>query len=170
MAKQAWKTAERRFAAKLQQAAGMVRDPVLKKIVSTTGRVGHLATLGFDILVGNHEDGTALVGEAKHRKVFLTAEAQRALFQIFHIGQEYNRTPVLGFTLAKETFIKYNQNKRRVERDWLIMPLSYAVELLRYRRIVEEASRENPAVAEILKRLLQASSGKEELLVAKDTN
>lgn len=170
MGSQAWKTSERRIASKLQRAAGVVRDPVLKQLVTVTGRVGHLVTLGFDILVGNADDGTALVGEAKRRKAFLTAEAQRALLQIFRIGQEYNRTPVLGFTLTEDVpdYIETNQGKRRIERDWLILPLPFAAELLRYRRAVEEASRDNPAIAEALEWYLRSAPDKEGLLVAKE--
>lgn len=149
---QAWKLAERRIATKLQQAAGRVRDPVLRNLVTVTGRVGHLVMLGFDILVGNPEDGTAIVGEAKRRKTFLAAEAQRALLQIWRIGEEYGRTPVLGFTLTEDTptFLPTNRGKKRVTRDWLVMPLEYATELLLYRRAFAEAGEDNPHVKDAL--------------------
>lgn len=151
MSSPAWKTSERRIASRLQRAAGAVRDVVLRQLVTSTGRVGHLVTLGFDVLAGNPEDGTALVGEVKRRKNVLSAETLRALIQIFVIGQEYKRVPVLAFALTEvPEFVPTKDGKRRLERDWIVMPLSFALELLRYRRAVAEAGRDNPDVAKTI--------------------
>jgi hypothetical protein len=114
----AWKTAEQRIARKLQKAAGVVRDEVLRNLVTSTGRVGHLTELGFDILVGNGADGTAIVGEVKRKKYFLSADAVRALLQIFARGIEYGRTPMLGLTLSEDVpgFVDTNRGRKRLER------------------------------------------------------
>lgn len=128
---------ERDIAKKLQAAAGRVNDPVLVNLVTDTGRVGQLTSLGFDILVGNPETNTALVGEAKRRKVFLGADALRALIQVATISYEWNRQPVLGFELPTETvpeFVPTKRGKRRLDRRWLVATLPYACELLRARR------------------------------------
>jgi hypothetical protein len=157
----AWKTAEQRIARKLQKAAGVVRDEVLRNLVTSTGRVGHLTELGFDILVGNGADGTAIVGEVKRKKYFLSADAVRALLQIFARGIEYGRTPMLGLTLSEDVpgFVDTNRGRKRLERDWLLMPLSKATELIRVRRIVAELSRENTAFGEVLRRALNGEEG-----------
>ena len=133
-----WKQAERRFAAALQDAAGRVDDPRLSPLVTSTGRVGHLTDLGFDILVGNGP--VALVGEAKRRKAFFVAEAVRALVRLVRIGAEWGRTPALCVTLPDDVpaFVDTNNGKHRVPRDWVLLPLPFVVELLKARRGVEQ--------------------------------
>lgn len=152
MANQRWKVAERRLATLLQKAAGKVRDPILRKLVTTTGRVGHLTELGFDVLVGNPEDGVAYVGEAKRRKTFLGADALRALLQVARLAVDYGRTPLLGFTLADDVpaFIQTERGKHRLERDWVVMPLPHAIELIEYRRMVAILSRRNAYFREMV--------------------
>ena len=131
-----WKIAERRIATALQKAAGRVRDPKLAPLCTSTGRVGHLTELGFDVLAGNPEDGTALVGECKRRKSFFVAEAFRALLQIIRIGHEWERTPVMGISLSDDVpaFIETARGKYRIPRDWVLMPLGFAEELLKAKR------------------------------------
>jgi hypothetical protein len=139
VANQRWKTSEREFATKLQKAAGRVTDPKLAPLVTITGRVGHLTELGFDILVG--EGATALCGEAKRRKAFLSADATRALLQIDRIGNEWDRVPVLGFRLADDipSHHEGQRGKRyRVNRNWLVMPLPFAERTIAALRFIEE--------------------------------
>lgn len=131
---QRWKGAERRVATELQIAAGVVRDKVFRNLVTTTGRVGHLTELGFDILVGNPEDGIALVGEVKRRQLpkWLTG----ALVQIVQKGVEYDRTPVFAFTLADDVpvYVDTKDGKKRIPRDWVAFPLADACRLIAAQR------------------------------------
>lgn len=131
------KTSERELAIKLQTAAGRVTNPIFAKLATATGRVGHLVDLGFDILVGNGP--TAIAGEAKRRKNFLSADALRALLQIDRIAGEQNLNPVLAFRLADdvETYHpeKLAGRKVRVTREWALAPIDYfckAIAALRY--------------------------------------
>lgn len=139
------KDAEREFAVRLQGAAGRVKNPALENIVTETGRVGQITDLGFDILVGNDEHGTALVGESKRRKTVLGADALRALTQIFRISVEWDRVPAFCVMLADnaEQWVATKRGKRRMERRWVMLPLPFVEELLRYRRIVA-VLRKNP--------------------------
>lgn len=138
MSDQRWKQAERRIATALQKAAGKVTDPRIAPLVTSTGRVGHLVALGFDLLVGEGE--TALVGEAKRRRTFLSADALRALLQIIRIGFEWGRWPVLGFSLTESVpaFIDTRNGKKRIPRDFLVLPLSFAEKTIAALRYVEE--------------------------------
>jgi hypothetical protein len=146
MATQTWKIAERNLATTLQRAAGRVRDHICLNLVTSTGRVGHLVDLGFDVLVGNPEDGTAIVGEAKRRKVILGAEALRALIQIWVIGIEWDRVPLFGITFADNVpqWVQTKRGKKRIDRNWTAVPLPYMEDLLRTRRLVAELRRDYP--------------------------
>jgi hypothetical protein len=130
--------AEREISIRLQRAAGRIADPRLEPMTTVTGRVGQLTSLGFDILVGNGE--TAIVGEAKRRKSFLAADALRALLQIARISFEWARTPVLAFRLADDipAFIDTKLGKRRLERDYLVLPMSFAEKAIMAMRYLEE--------------------------------
>jgi hypothetical protein len=130
--------AERGFAKALQRAAGRVEDPVLRNVVTSTGRVGELTSLGFDLLIGNPETGTALVGESKRRKTTLGAEALKALLQLVRISHEWKRAPAFCFALADNApeWVPTRDGKRRVPRSWVAFPLEYVCSLL-------EAKREN---------------------------
>lgn len=126
------KSSEREMAVQLQAAAGRIRDRTLTKLVTVTGRVGHLVEWGFDILVGNGP--TAIVGEAKRRQKFLTADALRALLQIDRISREWERTPVLAFRLADDVqeyhTEKVEGKKVRVRREWGVVPLPFLCEAI----------------------------------------
>lgn len=135
MADKKWKVAERKIATALQKAAGKVRDKVLRQLVTSTGRVGHICELGFDILVGNPEDGTALVGEVKRRS--LPKWLVDALVQVAGLGEEYGRNPILVFEFADDVevkFIEVKGAKKRLNRDWAVVPFPYFEELLAFRR------------------------------------
>lgn len=146
---QAWKTDEREFARSLQKGAGAVKHPPYTSMVTPTGRVGHITELGFDILVGNPEHGTALVGESKRRKTFLGADALRALYQIVGKSFEYDRVPAMCFALSDnaEQWVPVSggpkPRKARMIRRWVMLPLAYVEELLRYRRVVASLRRQN---------------------------
>lgn len=131
------KASERDLAIKLQTAAGRVVNPLFAKLATSTGRVGHLVDLGFDILVGYGP--TAIAGEAKRRQNFLSADARRALLQIDRIAGEQALNPVLAFRLADdvETYHeeKLKGRKVRVTREWAVAPIDYfckAIAALRY--------------------------------------
>ena len=136
----AWKTAERAFAAQLQAAAGRVKSPLLEPLVTVTGRVGHIYSLGFDILVGNEQ--TALLGEAKRRRTTLSADAVRALVQVFVKAIEWERTPAFCIAVpplaAAPAFVDTKQGKVRLERNWVALPLRAVCELLYARRFLAE--------------------------------
>lgn len=134
-----WKTFEREAARLLQKAAGPVRDPQLKPLVTKTGRVGHIGELGFDILVGNGK--TAIAGEAKRRDLpkWLTS----ALRQIVSRAVEWKRTPVLVFQLKaddpKELWVELDGGgKTRMIREWALVPLQEYAALVEERRLREE--------------------------------
>ena len=131
------KSSERELAVQLQTAAGRIRDRALTKLVTVTGRVGHLVEWGFDILVGNGP--TAICGEAKRRQKFLTADALKALLQIDRIAHEWERIPLLAFRLSDDVADyhteKVDGKKVRVRREWGMMPmpsLAEAIAALRY--------------------------------------
>lgn len=134
------KSSERELAVQLQTAAGRIRDKALTKLVTVTGRVGHLVEWGFDILVGNGP--VAIVGEAKRRKNFLSADALRALLQIDRIAHEWERTPVLAFRLSDDVADyhaeKVGGKKVRVRREWGVVPMPFLTELLAARRYLVE--------------------------------
>src|SRR5215212_8676409 len=139
-AQQRGKTSEREMACKLQAAAGRIRDRALTKLVTATGRVGHLVEWGFDILVGN--GATALVGEAKRRQKFLSADALRALLQIDRIAYQWERRPVLAFRFSDDVPTYHTElvegKKVRIRREWAVLPFDYATELLAARRFIAE--------------------------------
>lgn len=137
--------AERYMAIRLQRAAGRVLDPALDNIVTSTGRVGELTSLGFDILVGNHSDGTAIVGEAKRRKTTFGAEALRALVQIFRISVEWDREPAFCLALAdnSEQWVATKKGKKRMPRRWVMFTLEYAEKLLQTQRLVNKLRRDS---------------------------
>jgi hypothetical protein len=134
------KTSEREMAVKLQAAAGRIRDRALTKLVTATGRVGHLVEWGFDILVGN--GAVALVGEAKRRQKFLSADALRALLQIDRIAYEWERRPVLAFRFSDDVPTYHTElvegRKVRIRREWAVLPFDYANELMAARRFIAE--------------------------------
>lgn len=136
----AWKTSERAFAAQLQSAAGRVNSLLLEPLVTVTGRVGHLTELGFDILVGNGP--TALLGEAKRRRTTLSADAIRALTQVFVKAAEWERIPAFCIAVpplaAAPTFVETRRGKIRLERNWVALPLKATCELLYARRFLAE--------------------------------
>lgn len=137
-AQQRGKTSEREMAVQLQAAAGRIKDRALTKLVTVTGRVGHLVEWGFDVLVGNGP--TAIVGEAKRRQRFLSADALRALLQIDRIAYEWERTPVLAFRLSDDVedfhTEKVDGKKVRIRREWAVAPLAFFCELLAARRFI----------------------------------
>jgi len=146
---QAWKVDERQFARQLQSGAGRVQHAPYTSMVSPTGRVGHITELGFDILVGNPEHGTDLAAESKRRKTFLGADAKRALYQVVSKAFEYGRKPTMCYALTEgdDLWVPVaggpKARKARMIRRWVMMPLDFVEELLRYRRIVA-ILRDNP--------------------------
>ena len=136
----AWKDSERRTAAKLQKAAGRVEDPQLEAMVTDTGRVGHLTSLGFDILVGNGPTG--ICGEAKRRKNSLTKEMLGALKQIVGIARNFKRTPVLVLSLTQE-----QAPERSIPRDWVLVPLDFFCEAVEALALSEHNQEKRNGVA-----------------------
>lgn len=129
------KRTERAFSQLLQDAAGAVTDAVCRNLVTSTGRVGHITALGFDFLVGNHEDGTALLGESKDRKTVLGVDAKKALMQVYAKAVEWNREPVFCFRLPDDmTRVEIHGKEKAMERDWCAVRADYLAELLEFRR------------------------------------
>ena len=148
MASDAWKTYERHLCSTLQRVAGPVKEVGLRGIITTTGRVGHLTSLGIDGLAGDHKDGVALVVEAKRRKMpvwFLDAVSQ-----ISEAAGTFERHPVIGFSLASDfgrqqvvkakdgTVKKVGGKAIALHKEWAAVPLDYFAELLAARRLVAE--------------------------------
>ena len=144
-ARERGKSSEREMAVQLQAAAGRIRDRALSKLVTVTGRVGHLVEWGFDILAGNGP--TAIVGEAKRRQKFLTADALKALLQIDRIAREWERIPVLAFRLSDDVADYHTElvegKKVRVRREWGVVPMAFLGELLAARRFIAEHTDQN---------------------------
>lgn len=134
--------AERYFAVRLQRAAGRVTG-VYENLVTSTGRVGQLTDLGFDILVGNPGDGVDLVGESKQRKTTFGADALRALKQLFRISVEWEREPVFCASFPDNEFVDTKKGKKRLPKRWVMFTLEYAEKLIRTQRMVNQLRRES---------------------------
>lgn len=145
----AWRSWERKLCSTLQRIVGPVKEIGLRNIVTETGRVGHLTSLGMDGIVGDHKEGVALVIEAKRRKMpkwFLEDVAQ-----ISEISGAYERQPLIGFSLASDFGrqqsvkdaagkVKKDRSGRAIplHKEWAAVPLDYMAELLAARRMVAE--------------------------------
>lgn len=144
----AWRTFERLLCSTLQRVAGVVKEVGLSGIVTTTGRVGHLTSLGIDGFAGNRPEGVGLVVEAKRRKLpkwFLDA-----VVQISEAATTFERHPVLGFSLdsdfGRQQIVKNKDGTAKkvsgksipLVKDWAAVPLPYLAELLAARRMVAE--------------------------------
>jgi hypothetical protein len=155
-ASDAWKTWERKLCDILQRVAGRVVELGLAGIVTTTGRVGHLTSLGVDGFAGDHADGVALVIEAKRRKMpkwFLEAVAQ-----VSEAGGTFGRYPVIGFSLAsdfgRQQVIKNKDGSTKkiagkaiaLEKEWAAVPVDYLAELIAARRMLAHLMDDTPSL------------------------
>jgi hypothetical protein len=109
-------------------------------IADWSGRPHHRAGLRHP--VGNSEHGTDLAAESKRRKTFLGADAKRALYQVVSKAIEYGRKPAMCYAVTEGDDLwvpvvgGLKPRKARMIRRWVMMPLDFVEELLRYRRIV----------------------------------
>jgi hypothetical protein len=129
----AWKSFEQKLCARLQAIVGSVQELGLAGIVTSTGRVGHLTSLGIDGIVGDNRNG--LVIEAKRRK--MPKWFQDAVEQISVISGKFGRYPVLGFSLAPDFGRKQKIEGQVLHREWVSIPLEFFEELLSDRMQVD---------------------------------
>ena len=137
----AWKSWESKLCKELLAVVGPVTEPGLRTLATSTGRVGHLTSLGFDGLVGT-AGRLGLVVEAKRRKMpkwFLEAVAQ-----ISEISGQYERIPVIGFSLASDlgtAVVLRNKDgspklgpdgkSLKTHKEWAAVPLPVLLDLLK---------------------------------------
>jgi|GEM_PF-6412388 len=124
MPEQRWKRKEREAIKALQAIFGRVSDPTLARLLTSTGRVGHLTRFGIDGIVGNNP---GFVVEVKARKRMLTKPAIEALLQTIDRAKRFDRIPLFVVVLGDDVPAR-TENGARVEREWVMMP----------RRVLEE--------------------------------
>jgi len=114
-----WKREERKVIKALQAVFGRVSDPSLARLITQTGRVGHLTRFGFDGIVGNDP---GYIVEVKARKGMLTKQAIEALLQTIDRAAPFDRIPLLAVVLGDDAPAR-TANGVKVEREWVLMPL-----------------------------------------------
>jgi len=119
-----WKRKERDAIKALQAIFGRVSDPSLARLLTSTGRVGHLTRFGVDGFVGN-DPGFAV--EVKARKKMLTKQTIEALLQTIDRAARFDRIPLFVLVFGDDVPTR-TENGARVEREWVMMP----------RRVLEE--------------------------------
>ena len=119
-----WKRKERAAIKALQALFGRVSDPSLARLLTSTGRVGHLTRFGVDGFVGN-DPGYAV--EVKARKRMLTRPTLDALLQTIDRAARYERIPLFVLVFGDDVPTR-TENGARVDREWVMMP----------RRVLEE--------------------------------
>lgn len=115
-----WKRKEREVLKALQATFGRVSDPTLARLLTVTGRVGHLTRFGFDGIVGNNP---GFVVEVKARKHMLTKQTIDALLQTVDRAAQFNRIPLLAVVLGDDVPAR-TASGVKVERNWVLIPLS----------------------------------------------
>jgi hypothetical protein len=114
-----WKRKERDVLKALQAIFGRVSDPTLARLLTATGRVGHLTRFGFDGIVGNNP---GFVVEVKVRKRMLTKQTIDALLQTVDRAAQFNRIPLLAVVLSDDVPTR-TASGAKVEREWVLIPL-----------------------------------------------
>jgi hypothetical protein len=115
-----WKRKEREVIAALQATFGRVSDPTLTRLLTRTGRVGHLTRFGFDGIVGNNP---GFVVEVKVRKRMLTKQTINALLQTVDRAAQFGRIPLVAVVLGDDVPTR-TASGVKVERNWVLIPLS----------------------------------------------
>lgn len=114
-----WKRKEREVLKALQAVFGRVSDPTLARLVTQTGRVGHLTRFGFDGIVG---DEPGFIVEVKARKGMLTKQTIDALLQTVDRAAQFNRIPLVAVVLGDDVPAR-TASGVKVEREWVLIPL-----------------------------------------------
>jgi len=114
-----WKRKEREVIAALQATFGRVSDPTLARLLTATGRVGHLTRFGVDGFVGNNP-GFAV--EVKARKRMLTKQTIDALLQTVDRAAQFNRIPLVAVVLGDDVPAR-TASGVKVPREWVLIPL-----------------------------------------------
>ena len=122
-----WKRKEREVIAALQATFGRVSDPTLARLLTRTGRVGHLTRFGFDGIVG---DNPGFIVEVKARKGMLTKQTIDALLQTVDRAAQFNRIPLVAVVLGDDVPTR-TASGVKVERNWVLIPLSELKKLVR---------------------------------------
>ena len=115
-----WKRKEREVIAALQAIFGRVSEPTLARLLTRTGRVGHLTRFGFDGIVG---DNPGFIVEVKARKGMLTKQTIDALLQTVDRAAQFNRIPLVAVVLGDDVPTR-TASGAKVERNWVLIPLS----------------------------------------------
>ena len=122
-----WKRKEREVIAALQAIFGRVSDPSLARLLTRTGRVGHLTRFGVDGFVGNNP---GFVVEVKARKRMLTKPMINTILQTVDEAARFNRVPLVAVVFGDDV-PKHTASKVKVERNWVLIPLSELKKLVR---------------------------------------
>jgi hypothetical protein len=96
-----------------------VSDPSLARLLTSTGRVGHLTRFGVDGFVGNNP-GFAV--EVKARKRMLTKQTIDALLQTVDRAAQFNRIPLVAVVLGDDVPAR-TASGVKVPREWVLIPL-----------------------------------------------
>jgi len=121
-----WKRKEREALRALQAIFGRVSDPSLARLLTPTGRVGHLTRFGVDGFVGN-EPGFAV--EVKARKRMLTKPTLDALLQTIDRAARFGRIPLFVLAFGDDVPTR-TENGAWVDREWVMMPRRVLDELV----------------------------------------
>jgi len=115
-----WKRKERDVISALQATFGRVSDPTLARLLTSTGRVGHLTRFGFDGIVG---DNPGFIVEVKARKGMLTKQTIDALLQTVDRAAQLGRIPLVAVVLGDDVPAR-TASGVKVPREWVLIPLS----------------------------------------------
>jgi len=121
-----WKRKEREAIKALQAVFGRVGDPSLARLLTSTGRVGHLTRFGVDGFVGNNP-GFAV--EVKARKHMLTKPTLDALLQTIDRAARFECIPLFVLVFGDDVPTR-TENGARVDREWVMMPRRVLDELV----------------------------------------
>jgi hypothetical protein len=129
-----WKRKERSAIKALQATFGRVSDPSLARLLTSTGRVGHLTRFGVDGFVGD-DPGYAV--EVKARKKMLTKPTLDALLQTIDRAARFDRIPLFVLVFGDDVPAR-TENGARVDREWVMMPRRVLDELVGKERADEQ--------------------------------
>ena len=110
----------------LQAVFGRVSDPTLARLLTTTGRVGHLTRFGVDGFVG---DNPGFAVEVKARKKMLTKATLDALLQTIDRAARFERIPLFALVFGDDVPTR-TENGARVDREWVMLPRRVLDELV----------------------------------------
>jgi hypothetical protein len=97
-----------------------VSDPSLARLLTSTGRVGHLTRFGVDGFVGNNP---GFVVEVKARKRMLTKPMINTILQTVDEAARFNRVPLVAVVFGDDV-PKRTASGVKVERNWVLIPFS----------------------------------------------